>query len=55
MKLFELFLTKEILNLLVNETRKYTLFETYNDSNITSNEIWWFIVTLLLSGLYQVQ
>ncbi|KAL4125910.1 hypothetical protein QTP88_010147 [Uroleucon formosanum] len=53
-ELFELFLTDEIINLLVDETRNYTLFKNCNDQNITCNEIRCFIGILLLSGYNQV-
>lgn len=54
MELFELFLTEDIINLLVEETKKYTLFKNCHDQNITSNEIKCFIGILLLSGYNQV-
>lgn len=43
LELFVLFITDKIINLLVDETRKYTLFKNFNDQNITSNEIRCFI------------
>jgi len=53
-ELFELFLTDEIINLLVDETRNNTLFKNCNDQNITCNEIRCFIGIILLSGYNQV-
>lgn len=51
---FELFLTDEVINLLVDETRNYTIFKNLNDQNITCDEIRCFIGILLLSEYNQV-
>jgi len=53
-ELFELFFTDEIINLLVDETRNYTLFKNCFDQNITCDDIRCFIGILLLSGYNQV-
>jgi len=54
LELFELFFTNDIIDLLVEETKKYSSFKNCHDQNITSDEIKCFIGILILSGYNNV-
>lgn len=54
LELFELFFTNDIINLLVEGTKKYSLFKNWDDQNITSDKIRCFIGILILSGYYHL-
>ena len=49
LELLELFFTNDIIDLLVEETKKYSLFKNCHDQNITSDEIKCFIGIQILS------
>lgn len=53
-EIFELFLNDDIVNYLVDETRKYALFLNLTDPKITGDEIRCFVSILMLSGYNQV-
>ncbi|KAL4082635.1 hypothetical protein QTP88_029696 [Uroleucon formosanum] len=54
LELFELFFTNYIIDLLIEETKKYSSFKNCLDQNITSDEIKCFIGILILSGYNQL-